>query len=320
MATWRASCPAWSATSAPNIGRLGLGSSGAFNAYGDSGLQVLIDGFEIRSNTYPDWSSARGSRHQELRQQRRHRRVRFGVESGEQVGRQPVPRPPRGAVHQRQLPGEQPRRRAAVAGPELHRQRHPLQRLQLPTSAAKSSRTSCGSTATSATAATSARWPAWPRSPDPTRSTAPATRSPYLPVVWTMNWTGKLSYQPTPKHQLVGFVARDYSVNDGGAQSSRAAQRFIPVRVGDLSSAIPCSTGAANTAGRFATTCCSTCRSGRMGYTVIYNATPADHSNREITARWDRETGIYHRRQHRTRRQLRRGDPSATTPGPRRAT
>ena len=50
--------PGLVSTSAPNIGRLGLGSSGGFNAYGDSGIQVLIDGFEIRSNTYPDFSSA----------------------------------------------------------------------------------------------------------------------------------------------------------------------------------------------------------------------------------------------------------------------
>ena len=50
--------PGLVSTSAPNIGRLGLGSSGRFNAYGDSSVQVLIDGFEIQSNTYPDWSSA----------------------------------------------------------------------------------------------------------------------------------------------------------------------------------------------------------------------------------------------------------------------
>src|SRR5262249_58698181 len=29
-----------------------------FNAYGDGGVLVMIDGFEIRSNTYPDFSSA----------------------------------------------------------------------------------------------------------------------------------------------------------------------------------------------------------------------------------------------------------------------
>ena len=95
-----------------------------------TGVLVLIDGFEIRSNTYPDFSSA-----QEID-------VRsFGnsadvAESGSvwnlvsKSGGNQFPRPLRRAIHQRQVSVEQPRRRAASAGTQLHRQRHPLQRFQ----------------------------------------------------------------------------------------------------------------------------------------------------------------------------------------------
>ena len=89
-----------------------------------------------------------------------------------------------------------------------------------------------------------------------------------------MNWTGKMSYQPTPKYQFIAFVARDYSTNDGGAQSSKAAQRFIPYE-----SATYQTYPVLNFRGEFRATLRSNLllnvQVGRMGYTVTYLDTPA---------------------------------------------
>jgi len=45
-------------TSAPTIGRIGFGSSGGANAYGNTATVLRLDGLEVLGNTYPDFSTA----------------------------------------------------------------------------------------------------------------------------------------------------------------------------------------------------------------------------------------------------------------------
>lgn len=283
--------PGLVSTSAPNIGRLGLGSSGGFNAYGESGVQVLIDGFEIRSNTYPDWSSAAEV---DIKS--------FGnsadiAESGSVWNL--VSKSGGNTFHGRFA--EQYINDAFQSNNLDDKLR--AQGLGFTDSVIHFSDLN------SDLGGRIVRDKLWfygnfrdrrnKRSvaglalePGPDGQYGTGDETPHYPVVWTMNWTGKLSYQPTPRYQLVGFVARDYSVNDGGAQSSRGAQRFIPYEAATYQR-YP----VLNWRGEFRATLGDNMlfnmQSGRMGYTVIYSATPADHSNRNLTARFDRETGIF---------------------------
>ena len=283
--------PGLVSTSAPNIGRLGLGSSGSFNAYGDTGVQVLIDGFEIRSNTYPDFSSAAEI---DIKS--------FGnsadiAESGSVWNL--VSKSGGNQFHGRFA--EQYIDDAFQANNLDDKLR--AQGLGFTDSVIHFSdlNTDLGGRIV--------RDKLWfygnfrdrrnKRSvaglalePGPDGQYGTGDETPHYPVVWTMNWTGKISYQPTPKYHLIGFVARDYSINDGGAQSSRAPQRFIPYEAATFQR-YP----VLNWRGEFRATLGNNMlfnmQSGRMGYTVIYSATPADHSNRNITSRFDRETGIF---------------------------
>jgi hypothetical protein len=283
--------PGLVSTSAPNIGRLGLGSSGSFSAYGDNGLMVLIDGFEIRSNTYPDFGSAQeidvksfgnsadiaesgsvwnlvsksGGNQFHGRYAEQYINDKFqsnnlddklrsqGLSFGDSV------------VHysdfNSDLGGKIVQDKLWFYGNFRDR---------------RNKRSVAGLAL----------------SPGADNVYGTGDETPHLPVVWTMNWTGKLSYQPSAKYQFVAFVARDYSINDGGAQSSKAAQRFIPYE-----SATYQLYPVLNFRGEFRATLRDNLllnvQLGRMGYTVTYLDTPSDHSNNTITARWDRETGIF---------------------------
>lgn len=283
--------PGLVSTSAPNIGRLGLGSSGSFSAYGEGGVQVLIDGFEIRSNTYPDWSSA-----QEVDIKS------FGNSAD-------VAEP--GSVWN--LVSKSGGNTFSGRISELYI----TDKLQ--SNNLDDTLRSQGLSFTDSVIHFSdfgadlggriVRDKLWfygnfrdrrnKRSvaglaldPGADGQYGTGDETPHYPVVVTNNYTGKLSYQPTPKYQLVGFVAHDYSTNDGGAQSSRAAQRFIPYE-----SATYQRYPVLNWRGEFRATLRDNMlfnvQVGRMGYTVEYHATPADHSHRNITARWNRETGIF---------------------------
>jgi hypothetical protein len=283
--------PGLVSSSAPNIGRLGLGSSGAFNAYGDTGVLVLIDGFEIRSNTYPDFSSA-----QEID-------VRSFGNSADIAES--------GSVWNlvSKSGGNQFHGRYAEQYISDKFQSNNLddklrsQNLSFVDSVIHFSdfNSDLGGKVVPDKLWFYGGW----RDRRNKRSVAGLALNPggdgvygtlddvpHLPVVWTMNWTGKLSYQPTPKYQVVAFVARDYSTNDGGAQSSKAAQRFIPYE-----SATYQLYPVLNFRGEFRATLRDNLllnvQMGRMGYTVTYLDTPKDHSNNTITARWDRETGYF---------------------------
>ena len=212
--------PGLVSTSAPNIGRLGLGSSGSFNAYGDTGVMVLIDGFEIRSNTYPDFGSA-----QEIDVKS------FGNSADIAEA---------GSVWNlvSKSGGNQFHGRYAEQYINDRFQSNNLddslraQGLSFVDSVIHFSdfNSDLGGKVVKDTLWFYGNW----RDRRNKRSVAglaltpgadglygTGDETPHLPVVWTMNWTGKLSYQPTPKYHFTAFVARDYSTNDGGAQSGR---------------------------------------------------------------------------------------------------
>jgi hypothetical protein len=283
--------PGLVSTSAPNIGRLGLGSSGGFNAYGDSGVQVLIDGFEIRSNTYPDWSSA-----QEVDVKS------FGNSAdiadsgsvwnlvsksgGNQFHGRYAEQYINDAFQSNNLDDKLRAQGLSFVDSVIHFSDFnsdlggKIIRDKLWFYGNWRDRRNKRSVAGLAL------------EPGPDGQYGTGDETPHLPVVWTMNWTGKLSYQMTPKYHLTAFIARDYSTNDGGAQSGKAAQRFIPYEAATYQT-YP----VLNFRGEFRATLRNNVlfnlQVGRMGYTVTYLDTPKDHSNASITARWDRETGIF---------------------------
>jgi len=283
--------PGLVSTSAPNIGRLGLGSSGTFNAYGDSGVMVLIDGFEIRSNTYPDFASAQevdvksfgnsadiaepgsvwnlvsksGGNDFHGRVAELYINDKFQSNNLDDELRAQGLSFTDSVIHfndfNSDLGGKIVEDKLWFYGAWRDR---------------RNKRSVAGLALT----------------PGADGQYGTGDEIPHLPVVWTMNWTGKVSYQPSNKYQLVGFIARDYSTNDGGAQSSKAAQRFIPYEAATYQT-YP----VLNFRGEFRATLRNNlllnAQVGRMGYTVTYLDTPADHSNNLITARYDRETGIF---------------------------
>lgn len=285
------SIPGLIPTSAPNIGRLGLGSAGGFSAYGTGGTLLMIDGFQIRSNTYPDFSSA-----QELDIKS------FGnsaevMESGTVFNL--VSKSGGNDFHGRyseqyindlfqsvNLDDELRAQGLSFADAVKHYSDFNsdiggrIVRDRLWFYGNFRDRRNKRSVAGLAL------------EPGADGLYGTGDETPHLPVVWTMNWTGKLSYQPTPKYQFVGFFARDYSTNDGGAQTGRAAQRFIPYESATYQTYNP-----TNWRGEFRATLSDSMlfssQAGRVSYQTSYLATPADHGNRNLTARLDRESGIY---------------------------
>jgi len=283
--------PGLVSTSAPNIGRLGLGSSGTFSAYGETSVQVLIDGFEIRSNTYPDWSSAQevdvksfgnsadiaeagsvwnlvsksGGNQFHGRYAEQYINDRFQSNNLDDTLRAQGLSFTDSVIHfsdfNSDLGGKiVPDKLWFYGNWRDRRNKRSVAGLAL--------------------------------EPGPDKLYGTGDETPHLPVVWTMNWTGKLSYQVTPKYHLTAFIARDYSTNDGGAQSSKAAQRFIPYESATYQT-YPVMNWRAEFRATFRNNLLFNLQAGRMGYTVTYLDTPQDHSNARITARWDRDTGIF---------------------------
>jgi hypothetical protein len=275
-------------TSAPNIGSLGLGSSGSFSAYGDTGQNVLIDGVEIRSNTYPDFSTAQE------------------VDLKTFANGADVTTP--GAVWNIVTKSGGNEFHGRLAEQFMHHQ-------------FQSSNTDATLLAQGLTIADSVRYfsdwnsdlggrivrdKLWfygnyrdrenrravaglAASPGPDGVYGTGDEPPYYPIVYTRNYTGKLSYQPTPKYQLIAFFAEDYTINDGDLLTGRAAQRFIPYEAATYETYNP-----TNWRGEFRATLKNNMllnlQSARVSYVVNYKDTPG---NDTIPARWDRSTNIF---------------------------
>ena len=220
--------PGLQSTSAPNIGRLGLGSAGSFNAYGDSGLPtLLIDGFEVRSNTYPDFGSAQAV---DIKS--------FGngadVQSSGSVWNI-VTKSGGNDFHGRyaeqyidklfQSDNLDDKLRSQGLGFTDSVIRYSDLNSDLGGRIVRDKLWFYGNVRDRRNTRSVAGLALDP-GPDGTYNTG--DESPHLPPVRITNYTVKLSYQPTPKYQIIAFRAIDYQDNNGGGQSSKAANRFIP--------------------------------------------------------------------------------------------
>ena len=114
--------------------------------------------------------------------------------------------------------------------------------------------------------------------------------TPFYPKTKILNFNGKLTYQATPKYQFVGYYGGTYQVNDGG-NNRGIAHRLVPYENGQYQTYDP-----SNWRGEMRATLRNdllfNVQAGRVWYTVDYMATPSDNSNRNLTSRIDRETGI----------------------------
>jgi hypothetical protein len=278
--------PGMTTTSAPNIGQLGLGTTGGYSAYGDTGQNVMIDGLEIRSNTYPDFSTAEevdvklfansadvstpgavwnivtksggNDAHGRLAEQYINSSLQ-GNNLDSTLIAQGLSYPDRleyfhdfGA----DLGGRVVRDKLWFYGNFRNRQ---------------NKRTIPGLAA----------------SPGNDGVYGTVDDVPQLPVVSTRNYTGKLSYQPSPKYQLVAFFAEDYSVNDGAGVSSKGAPQFIPYESATYQTFNP-----TNWRGEFRAilrdNLIFNAQSGRVSYIVNYADTPACDPTQPAT--FDRNT------------------------------
>jgi outer membrane receptor protein involved in Fe transport len=280
--------PGMVTTSAPNIGSLGLGSSGSFSVYGSTGQNILVDGLEIRSNTYPDFSSAEE------------------VDIKTFANGADITTP--GAVWN-------------IVTKSGGNQFHGRYAEQYINKAFQSSNIDDTIRAQGLSIADSVRYfsdwnsdlggkivkdKLWfygnfrdrenrravaglASAPGPDGIYGTGDEPPYYPIVYTRNYTGKLSYQPTPRYQFVAFYAEDYTVNDADLLTARAAQRFIPYEAATYETYNP-----TNWRGEFRATIRDNmlfnAQSGRVSYVVNYKDTPGSET---IPARWDRNTGIF---------------------------
>ena len=278
--------PGMTTTSAPNIGQLGLGTTGGYSAYGDTGQNVMIDGLAIRSNTYPDFSTAEevdvklfansadvstpgavwnivtksggNTFHGRIAEQYINSALQ-GNNLDSTLIAQGLSYPDRlkyftdfGA----DLGGRLVRDKLWFYGNLRNRQ---------------NKRTIPGLAA----------------SPGSDGVYGTVDDIPHLPIVSTKNYTGKLSYQPSANYQLVAFFAEDYSVNDGAGVSSKGAAQFIPYESATYQTFNP-----TNWRGEFRAifrdNLIFNAQSGRVSYIVNYSDTPSCDASKPAT--FDRNT------------------------------
>jgi hypothetical protein len=281
--------PSMITTSAPNIGQLGLGTTGGYNAFGDTGQNVMIDGLEIRSNTYPDFSSA-----EEVD-------VKMFANSADVS-----------------IPGAVWNIVTKSGGNQFHGRLSELyinpkfqgdnldatlrsQGLSYPNSlkyftdfgadlGGKIVQDKLWFYGNFRDRQNKQAIPGLSAAPGPDGQYGTADDVPYFPVIFTRNYTGKLSYQPSPKYQFIAFYAEDYSVNNGAGVSSKGAQRFIPEEASTNETFNP-----TNWRGEFRAilkdNLVFNAQSGRVSYVVDYEDSPSCDPTKP--ASWDRNTQIF---------------------------
>ena len=281
--------PGMITTSAPNIGQLGLGNTGGYNAYGDTGQNVMIDGLEIRSNTYPDFSSAEevdvkmfansadvsvagavwnivtksGGNDFHGRISELYINPKFQADNLDATLRAQSLSYPNSLKYftdfGSDLGGKIIQDKLWFYGNFRHRQnKQAIPGLSL--------------------------------APGPDGQYGTADDVPYFPVIYTNNYTAKLSYQLSPKVQLVAFYAEDYSVNNGAGVSTKGAQRFIPYEAATYETFNP-----TNWRGELRAVLSDNlifnAQSGRVSYVVDYEDSPGCDPTKPAT--WDRNTQIF---------------------------
>ena len=278
--------PGMTTTSAPNIGQLGLGTTGGYSAYGDTGQNVMIDGLQIRSNTYPDFSTA-----EEVD-------VKLFANSAD------VSTP--GAVWNivTKSGGNDFHGRIAEQYINSRLQGNNLDATLIAQGLSYPDRLRYFSDLGMDLGGRIVRDKLWfygnfrdrqNKRTIPGLSASPGADGvygtvddiPHLPVVSTKNYTSKLSYQLSPNYQLVGFFAEDYSVNDGAGVSSKGAPQFIPYESATYQTFNP-----TNWRGEFRgiirDNLIFNAQSGRVSYVVNYADTPTCDPTQPAT--FDRNT------------------------------
>jgi hypothetical protein len=282
--------PAMQTTSAPNIGRIGFGATGGYNAYGDTATTLRLDGLEVLGNTYPDFATA-----QEVE-----------IKS---AGTAPDVASP-GAVWNLVL---------KAGGNQFHgRYGETYINGDLQSNNVDSLLTSQGlSNAdsvvwfTDTTADIGGRvvpdkmwfYGAYRRrqnrrtaagevwQTDPTCGCV-TDNTAYVAPDHQQNFTGRLSYQLSPKFQVIAMYAHDLSVNDGGVENNKGARRFVPYE-SDMYEIYDPYHWHLEFRGTLRDNVLFNVQGGYSHYTFSAYDTPADHSNSAKTAWFDRNTGYF---------------------------
>jgi Carboxypeptidase regulatory-like domain/TonB dependent receptor-like, beta-barrel len=127
--------------------------------------------------------------------------------------------------------------------------------------------------------------------PGPDGKYGTGDETPYYPKISIRNTDTKLTYQATRNYQLIGFLDATSQLNDGG-NNRGVAHRLVPYENGQYQTYDP-SNWRGELRGTLRNNLLMNVQFGRTWYTVDYQATPSDNSNRNKTTRLDRETGIY---------------------------
>ena len=127
--------------------------------------------------------------------------------------------------------------------------------------------------------------------PGPDGKYGTGDEDPYYPKIKIRNTDTKLTYQATQKYQFIGFLDTTQQLNNGG-NNRGVPHRLVPYENGQYQTYDP-SNWRGEMRGTLKSNLLLNLQFGRTWYTVDYQATPSDNANRNLTTRLDRETGIY---------------------------
>jgi hypothetical protein len=280
-------------TSAPNIGRIGFGSTGTYTAYGDTATMLRLDGLEVLGNTYPDFATAQEV---EIRSAGTNPDVpqpgsvwNLVIKSGSNQFH--------GSVGENYINGnlQWDNLDALLRSQQLTNADHVvwftdttgdlggrIVRDKLWFYGAyrrrQNERTAAGEVIHT----------------DPTCGCVSdlSQANVYVAPDHQQNFTGKLTFQLSPKYQVIADYAHDLSVNDGGVETAKGARRFIPYESDTYEIYDPYHTNVQLRA-TLTDNLLVNVIGGYSHYTFDARDTPGDHSNALKVAWFDRTTGYF---------------------------
>jgi carboxypeptidase family protein len=215
-------------TSAPNIGRIGFGASGGANAYGNTTTILRLDGVEVLGNTYPDFATA-----QEVE-------IKSAGTSPEvnQAGSvwNLVTKSGGNQTHGR-------------LGETYINGKHGLQANNVDDKLRAQGLSNADSVIwfTDFTGDLGGKvipdrlwfYGGYRRRQNERTAAGEVLRAdpvcgcvtdntPYIAPDHQDNYTGKLTYQLSPKYQVIALYAQDISINNGGVENSKGDRRYVP--------------------------------------------------------------------------------------------
>jgi hypothetical protein len=280
-------------TSAPNIGRIGFGSTGTYTAYGDTATMLRLDGLEVLGNTYPDFATAQEV---EIRS----------------AGTNPdVPLP--GSVWNLVIKSGSNQLHGSVGENYINGnlQSNNVDATLLAQGLTNADRVIWFTDTTAdlgGKIVTDKVWfyGAYRRrqnertaageviNTDPTCGCVSdlSQSNVYIAPNHQQNFTGKVSYQLSPKYQILADYAHDLSVNDGGVETAKGARRFIPYESDTYEIYDPYHVNLQLRAALRSNLLLNVV-GGYSHYTFSAYDTPSDHSHANIVAWFDRTTGYF---------------------------